>query len=137
MHQCSDLIEQFGCHKYAAGLTIDPKNYQEFKEKFETVVKQTISKSSRERQVQIDAEIFLSDINPKFHRILKQLGPFGPQNMKPVFTSSGLRDNGYGRKIGENEDHLKLNIVTGADRKTYNAIGFGLANIYPLIATAD
>ena len=133
LEQCSDLIEQFGGHKYAAGLTLDPENYQKFKEKFETVVKNSIPKELMERQIQIDAEIYLSNINPKFHRILKQLGPFGPQNMKPVFTSGGLRDNGYGRRIGENEDHLKLSIVSGADQKTYNAIGFGLGSKHELI----
>lgn len=133
LNQCSDLIEQFGGHKYAAGLTLDPKNYISFKEKFEYVVQQTIPKELLERQIQIDSELFLSDINSKFHRILKQMGPFGPQHMKPVFMAGGLRDNGYGRRIGENEDHLKLSIVTGADQKTYNAIGFGLGDKYDLI----
>jgi len=128
LHQCSELIEQFGGHKYAAGLTLDPNNYAAFKKKFESVVKESIPEELRERQIHIDSEIFLSDINEKFFRILKQLGPFGPQNMKPVFTASGLRDNGYGRKIGAHEDHLKLNIVSGADQKTYNAIGFGLGH---------
>lgn len=137
LDQCSDLIEQFGGHKYAAGLTLDPRNYQKFKERFETVVKKTIPKELLERQIQIDAEIYLSNINSKFHRILKQLGPFGPQNMKPVFTCNGLRDNGYGRRIGENEDHLKLSIVSGADQKTYNAIGFGLGPKHELIRNGN
>jgi single-stranded-DNA-specific exonuclease len=82
----------------------------------------------------VDAPIYLSDITPKFQRILKQLGPFGPQNMKPVFMASGLRDNGYGKRIGENGDHLKMNIIVGSDKKTYNAIGFGLGNKYDLIS---
>lgn len=137
LEQCSDLIEQFGGHKYAAGLTLDPKNYQKFKEKFETVVKNSIPKELLERQLKIDAELYLSNINSKFHRILKQLGPFGPQNMKPVFAASGLRDNGYGRRIGTDGDHLKLSIVTGADQKTYNAIGFGLGNKYDLISSGN
>ncbi len=137
LDQCSDLIEQFGGHKYAAGLTLDPKNYPKFKERFENVVRQTIPKESMERQIQIDAEIYLSDINAKFYRILKQFGPFGPQNMKPVFICSGLRDNGYGRRIGENEDHLKLNIISGADQKTYNAIGFGLGHKHELIRNGN
>ena len=133
LNSCSDLIEQFGGHKYAAGLTLDPKNYKKFKERFESVVHQTIPRECLERQIIIDRDLFLSDIDSKFHRILKQLGPFGPQNMKPVFMASGLRDNGYGRRIGENEDHLKLNIITGADQKTYNAIGFRLGHKYDLI----
>ena len=126
LEQCAEHIEQFGGHKYAAGLTLLPENYQNFKEKFETVVKQTIPKELCEPQIQIDTEISLSDINPKFHRILKQLGPFGPQNMKPVFVAGGLRDNGYGRRIGEDGDHLKLNLIVAGDDKTYNAIGFRL-----------
>ena len=137
LEQCSDLIEQFGGHKYAAGLTLDPENYQKFKEKFETVVKNSIPKELLERQLQVDAEIYLSNINSKFHRILKQLGPFGPQNMKPVFTGNGLRDNGYGRRIGADGDHLKLSIVTGADQKTYSAIGFGLGDKYELISSGN
>jgi len=134
LNECSDLIEQFGGHKYAAGLTLDPKNYQKFKEKFEAVVHQTIPKECLERQIIIDTELFLSDINSKFQRILKQLGPFGPQNMKPVFMACGLRDNGYGKRIGENGDHLKLNIISGSDKRTYNAIGFGLGDKYDLIS---
>ena len=137
LEQCRDLIEQFGGHKYAAGLTLDPENYQAFKSRFEQVVRESIPPELLERQVQIDAEIYLSNINSKFYRILKQLGPFGPQNMKPVFASHGLRDNGYGRKIGETEDHLKLNIISGTDQKTYNAIGFKLAHKYELIRNGN
>lgn len=131
--KCSEYIEQFGGHKYAAGLTLLPENYSNFKEKFERIVKDTIPDECRERQIEIDSTLFLSNINPKFYRVLKQFGPFGPQNMKPVFMSTGLRDNGYGRKIGQDDAHLKLSIVSGADQKTYNAIGFGLGEKYDLI----
>ena len=134
LHQCSDLIEQFGGHKYAAGLTLDPENYASFKKKFESVVKLSIPEELRERQINIDTEIFLSDINEKFYRILKQLGPFGPLNMKPIFVATGLRDNGYGKKIGADGDHLKLQIISGTDQKTYHAIGFGLGDKYHLIS---
>jgi len=70
----------------------------------------------------------LSEINPKMFRILKQFAPFGPLNMHPVFMASGLRDNGYGKQVGDDKSHLKLNIISGTDQKTYNAIGFGLGN---------
>ena len=133
LQECSDYIEQFGGHKYAAGLTLDPKNYQNFKAKFEEVVKNSISKELLIPEVSVDSSIFLSNITPKFNRIIKQFGPFGPKNMKPVFVASGLRDNGYGKKVGKDEDHLKLNIISGADKKTYNAIGFGLGNKFNLI----
>ncbi|MGI9532449.1 single-stranded-DNA-specific exonuclease RecJ [Lutimonas sp.] len=137
LHQCSDLIEQFGGHKYAAGLTLDPNNYKPFKEKFEQVIKETLPEESRERQLAIDAEISLSEIDEKFYRILKQMGPFGPLNMKPVFVARGLRDNGYGKKIGADNKHLKLQIISGTDQKTYHSIGFGLGEKYDQITAGN
>ena len=128
LEQCSDFIEQFGGHKYAAGLTLDPEVYTAFKNKFEEVVKNTIDKELLIPEITIDASLELSDISPKFFRILQQMGPFGPQNMKPVFSTTSVRDNGYGKTVGADKSHLKLNIIYGADKKTYNAIGFGLGN---------
>ena len=128
LEQCSEFIEQFGGHKYAAGLTLDPEMYTAFKNKFEEVVKNTIDKELLIPEITIDASLELSDISPKFFRILQQMGPFGPQNMKPVFSTTSVRDNGYGKTVGADKSHLKLNIIYGADKKTYNAIGFGLGN---------
>ncbi|RUA09390.1 MAG: single-stranded-DNA-specific exonuclease RecJ [Flavobacteriia bacterium] len=133
IEKCSEYIEQFGGHKYAAGLTILPENYTLFKNKFEEVVKESISEEMLIPQITIDSEIPLHEITPKFLRILKRLGPFGPRNMKPVFESSGLRDNGYGKTVGNDGDHLKLSIIKGSDTNTYQAIGFGLGYKYPLI----
>ena len=76
----------------------------------------------------IDAEIDLSEITPKFYRIIEQMGPFGPQNSKPTFKTSSVRDNGYGKQVGADKTHLKLNLISGTDKKTYNAIGFNLGN---------
>jgi len=137
LQECSEYIEQFGGHKYAAGLTLDPKNYHNFKAKFEDVVKNSISKELLIPEISIDSSIFLSNITPKFNRIIKQFGPFGPQNMKPVFVATGLRDNGYGKKVGKDGDHLKLSIISGTDKKTYNAIGFGLGNKYDLLRNGN
>jgi len=128
LNECSEFIEQFGGHKYAAGLTLDPKNYSAFKNKFEEVVKASIDKNLLIPEITIDLELELSEITPKFFRILQQMGPFGPQNMKPVFKTTSVRDNGYGKTVGADKSHLKLNIIYGADQKTYNAIGFGLGN---------
>ncbi|MDV7186376.1 single-stranded-DNA-specific exonuclease RecJ [Lutibacter sp. TH_r2] len=133
LEQCSEFIEQFGGHKYAAGLTIKEENYQNFKNKFEEVVENTLPEALRTPEISIDAEINLSEITPKFFRILQQLAPFGPQNMKPTFMSSGLRDNGYGKKVGADQTHLKLGIIDGVNQKTYNAIGFGLGDKEELI----
>ena len=131
---CAEFLEQFGGHKYAAGLTLKESNYQDFKKMFERVVKNTIPNSCLEPEIIVDSEIELSEITPKFYRILKQMAPFGPGNMSPVFLASGLRDNGYGKKVGQDGLHLKLNIIAGADFKTYNAIGFNLGHKYDLVS---
>ena len=128
LEECAEFIEQFGGHKYAAGLTLLPEQYQNFKNKFEEVVKATIDKNLLTQEITIDAEIDLSEITPKFFRIIQQMAPFGPQNMKPVFTTTAVRDNGYGKQVGADSSHLKLNIIYGTDQKTYNAIGFGLGD---------
>ena len=76
----------------------------------------------------MDAELDLSEITPRFFRIIQQMAPFGPMNMKPTFTSSCVRDNGYGKQVGADKTHLKLNVFQGDNKKTYNAIGFNLGN---------
>ena len=134
LEACSQHIEQFGGHMYAAGLTLLPENYKAFKNAFEKVVKETLKEEHKTPEIVVDAEVELMDLNPKFYRILSQFAPFGPANMKPVFKATALRDNGNGKRIGkvENQDdlpeHLRLNIVYGADDKTYNAIGFGMGD---------
>lgn len=128
LEKCSEFIEQFGGHKYAAGLTLLPEQYQNFKNKFEEVVASTIDKNLLTPEITIDAEIDLSEITPKFFRIIQQMAPFGPLNMKPIFTTSAVRDNGYGKQVGADKSHLRLNLIYGSDQKTYNAIGFGLGN---------
>lgn len=133
IEQCAEFIEQFGGHKYAAGLTLLPENYQQFKEKFEEVVATTLPEELKTPELTIDAELDLSEITPKLFRIIQQMAPFGPQNMKPVFSSCAVRDNGYGKQVGADKTHLKLNLIYGADNKTYNAIGFGLGDTLPLI----
>ena len=126
--KCSEFIEQFGGHKYAAGLTILESDYDNFKRKFEEVVKETIPESSLQPEINISSEITLDVIDTKFYKILKQFAPFGPGNMHPVFVSRGLTDNGFGKTVGEDKTHLKLNIVHAADDRTFNSIGFGLGD---------
>ncbi|MDX8552528.1 single-stranded-DNA-specific exonuclease RecJ [Tenacibaculum sp. 1B UA] len=128
LENCSEFIEQFGGHKYAAGLTLLPEQYENFKNKFEEVVASTIDKNLLTPEITIDTEIDLSEITPKFFRIIQQMAPFGPLNMKPIFTTSAVRDNGYGKQVGADKSHLRLNLIYGSDQKTYNAIGFGLGN---------
>ncbi len=137
LEECTDFIEQFGGHKYAAGLTLKEENYVNFKNKFEEVVKNTLPEELRTPEISIDAEISLTEITPKFFRIMNQLAPFGPQNMRPVFVASGLRDNGYGKKVGEDETHLKLNIFEGSNQATHNAIGFSMGNKYQIVQNGN
>ena len=132
LEQCSEFIEQFGGHKYAAGLTLLEKNYKAFKLKFEEVVSETIDKKLLIPEISIDAQINLADITPKFYRILSQFAPFGPGNMTPVFMTEDLQDTGYGKQVGEDKSHLRFT-ATQNGRGKLVGIGFGLGNQLDLI----
>jgi single-stranded-DNA-specific exonuclease len=105
---CSELLEQFGGHKYAAGITMKEENLQSFREKFEAVVASTLTAEQMIPQVSIDTELALDEITPKFYRVLKQLAPFGPGNMKPTFVAKKVNDTGWMKIVGKK--HLKLNV---------------------------
>lgn len=122
---CSEHLEQFGGHMYAAGMTLKAENYKTFKEAFETQVSATILPEMRTPEIEIDAEINFSDITPKLIRILKQFEPFGPQNMTPVFMTSDLKDTGYAKTLGAEDEHLRL-FVKQNNSDGIAAIGFGL-----------
>lgn len=122
---CAEHLEQFGGHMYAAGMTLKAENYQTFKEAFEKQVSVTILPEMRTPEIEIDAEINFSDITPKLIRILKQFEPFGPQNMTPVFMTSDLKDTGYAKTLGSEEEHLRL-FVKQSNSDGIAAIGFGL-----------
>lgn len=124
---CSEFIEQFGGHKYAAGLTLDPKNYGQFKNKFESVVEKTIDPSMLIPEIVIDMELSLDQVTPKFYRILSQFAPFGPGNMTPVFMAQSVKDTGYVKCVGEDDKHLKLTVTQNGTSK-YGAIGFNLGH---------
>lgn len=133
LQECESHIEQFGGHKYAAGLTLLPENYEAFKSCFEEVVKRSLDSKALIPQILVDRKVDLSELNFKFYRILSQFGPFGPGNMKPVFMASGLRDNGFGKKVGKEGAHLKLSLITGSHFKTLDAIGFNLGDKLELV----
>ena len=131
LEACSEHIEQFGGHKYAAGLTLKEENYEAFKQAFESAVSNTIEKHMLTPEVTIDAEITLDSITPKFYRILSQFAPFGPGNMTPVFMSSDLRDTGYGKCVGEDDKHLRVTVSQNGNKLV--GIGFGLGDKIDLI----
>ncbi|MDQ6471448.1 single-stranded-DNA-specific exonuclease RecJ [Flavobacterium sp. LHD-80] len=122
---CAEHLEQFGGHMYAAGMTLKAENYQTFKEAFEKQVSSTISPEMRTPEIEIDAEINFSDITPKLIRILKQFEPFGPQNMTPVFMTSDVKDTGYAKTLGSEDEHLRL-FAKQTNSDGIAAIGFGL-----------
>ena len=132
LENCSHLIEQFGGHMYAAGLTIKEENYQAFKAAFEAEVSATLPAQLQTPEIKIDAEIEFDSITPKFYRILKQFAPFGPQNMPPVFMTSGVLDTGYGKCVGEDQTHLRVTL-TQKDSPKIVGIGFGLGSDLPII----
>lgn len=107
---CSDCIEQFGGHKYAAGLTLLEEQYETFKAQFEKVVAETIDPNLLTPEIRVDALINFEQISPKLLRIINQFAPFGPGNMTPVFMAEHLKDTGYAKAVGQNEDHLKISV---------------------------
>lgn len=123
LSECSDLLEQYGGHKYAAGLTMRLENVPAFQEKFELVVSNSIKPEMLQQEVLIDTEIQLQDIDAKFHRILKQFEPFGPQNEAPILLTRQVHGTGY--IVGAN--HLKITVIHGQSR-SFECIGFGLAS---------
>jgi single-stranded-DNA-specific exonuclease len=127
LEACSEHLEQFGGHMYAAGMTLLEEKYQLFKDAFEKVVEETIHPDMLIPEISIDAEINFSDITPKLMRILQQFEPFGPQNMTPVFLTKKVKDTGYAQRLGADEEHLKL-FVRQNNSEGMAAIGFGLGN---------
>jgi len=133
LEACSEHIEQFGGHKYAAGLTLKVKQYEVFKQAFESVVAKTIDQRLLSPEITVDTQLDLNQITPKFYRILRQFAPFGPGNMTPVFMSHSLKDTGYGKCVGEDDKHLRLTATQNGNDKLV-AIGFGLGDKLELIS---
>lgn len=126
LEACQEYLEQFGGHKYAAGLTIKEENYNKFKEVFERIVSQTIDKELLEQRINIDLEIKLEDISSIFFETLKRFAPFGPENMTPVFLSKGVKAKEF-RAVGDGS-HLRIVLTNIEETVSFVAIGFGLAD---------
>ncbi|HEY1006283.1 MAG TPA: DHHA1 domain-containing protein [Sphingobacteriaceae bacterium] len=132
LDSCSDLLDQFGGHKYAAGLTMKPENIPAFQDRFEQVVSASIAEDLLVQQINIEACIPLSHITPRFVRILNQFAPFGPQNLAPVFLTRGVRVYGQATVVGGK--HLKL-VVRQDDQTLFNCIAFGMADFESRVNT--
>jgi single-stranded-DNA-specific exonuclease len=121
---CRDLLENFGGHMYAAGLSLKEENIPQFTERFEKFVFENILEEQTYPQIEVDALLSFSDITPKFFRVLKQFGPFGPGNMKPVFVTKKVIDYGTSRLVGKDQEHLKLELVDNSSENVMNGIAF-------------
>ena len=135
LSECQDYMIQFGGHKYAAGLTIRPEQYVGFCKRFEKVVSELIQPEQKERTLLIDMEIPITEITPKFFRIVNQMAPFGPGNMRPVLLSKRVKDRGNAKLVGSDKTHLKCSFVAG--NQSINAIGFGLGNALEVIQSSE
>ena len=132
IEECADLLEQYGGHTHAAGLTMQLDNVKPFADKFESVVSKNIVERSLTPEIEYDAEIFLRAITPKFFSILKQFSPFGPGNQNPIFMSKNVWEVGDVMIVGNN--HLKMSITQEDGGRIFKAIGFGLGEHYEKVS---
>jgi single-stranded-DNA-specific exonuclease len=123
---CRDLLENFGGHRYAAGLSMKAENVPLFEQRMEQFVACTITEEQMLPQIDIDAVISFSEISPRFVNVLKQFSPFGPGNAKPVFATYNVKDAGPSKLVGKDQDHLKLDLTDESTATVMNGIAFGM-----------
>ena len=129
---CDDLVEQYGGHKYAAGLTIKKENIKLFKKRFDDAVSEMQSNQLIEKEILIESKINFDEITPKFFRILKQFEPFGPGNKAPLFLTENLKLKGKPYELGKGKEHIKMNLKQDISDQ-FSSIGFWLANKFQSI----
>ena len=138
IESCSDLLENFGGHLYAAGLTLKEENLPAFCERIEKAISGSIIPEMQTPVVDVDARLNFSQITPKFLRILKQFHPFGPGNSAPVFLTENVYDNGMGRKVGAEGGHLKLELIQESHPYHHiSAIAFNMADFFDHIKAGN
>ncbi len=126
---CSDLLESFGGHKHAAGLTMKIENIEKFRSRFNEVVSSMISSEQQIPKIEIDAKLSFKEITPNFFNIIRQFAPFGPGNMTPVYVTEHVMDTGFTRAVGNDQTHLQLN-VKDSSHVRMKGIAFGIAQKY-------
>ena len=138
IESCADLLENFGGHMYAAGLTMKEEHVEEFCRRMDSFVAENITREELTPIVEIDARLDFSQITPKFTRILKQFQPFGPGNNNPVFMTEDVYDAGNGRKVGAGGVHLKLDLMQESQPyRQIAAIGFNMADYFDHIKAGN
>lgn len=139
IESCADILENFGGHLYAAGLTLKEENLPEFCERMEVFIAERIKSAEVFTPVvNIDAKLAFAQITPKFFRILKQFQPFGPGNTTPVFMTENVYDNGNGRRVGADGGHLKLELIQESQPYHHmSAIAFNMAEYFEHIKAGN
>jgi single-stranded-DNA-specific exonuclease len=135
LEKCSEHLEQFGGHMYAAGMTMKAENLDAFREAFEKVGEEMLDEEMLTPKVFYDAELDVSVVDMKFLSIVNKMAPFGPANLTPIFYAKGLKDDGTGKIIGKTAEHLRLNVKRTND--SLAAVGFGMAEKLEAIKKAD
>ena len=125
IESCEDLLDNFGGHTYAAGLSMKVENVPEFKRRFEEYVDQNILPEQTSSLLEINAKINFKEITHKFHNDLKRFNPFGPDNPKPLFCTERVYDFGTSRVVGRHQEHIKLELVDSKSNNVMNGIAFG------------
>ena len=125
IESCRDLLDNFGGHSYAAGLSLKVENIEEFTRRFEEYVSENITPNQTEANIDIDEELTFREINFKLYNDLKRFEPFGPDNLKPVFCTHHVYDYGTSRVVGRNQEHIKLELVDNLTSNVINGIAFG------------
>lgn len=125
VQSCSDLLENFGGHTYAAGLSMKVENVPKFAERFEAYVQKHIMDTQTEATLAIDAYLDFKDVTFKFYQQLKRFAPFGPQNERPVFCTRRVYDYGTSKVVGRGQEHIKLELVDNKSNNVMNGIAFG------------
>lgn len=126
IESCRDLLENFGGHTYAAGLSLKEENLQAFTERFSKLASEEIDPEQMIPQIDIDALLEFKEINAKFLNDLKKMSPFGPDNQKPVFASLSVKDYGTSKLVGKDLEHLKLELIDGNSHNPVHGIAFGM-----------
>ncbi len=125
-----DLLENFGGHTYAVGLSLKEENIPEFTRRFEEYVSKNILPSQLTPQLDIDTYLTFAEITPEFLALLRKFNPFGPGNQKPVFCSRGVTDFGTSKLVGKHLEHIKLELVDNTSGKVFNGIAFNMSEYF-------
>ncbi|MFV0470240.1 MAG: single-stranded-DNA-specific exonuclease RecJ [Dysgonomonas sp.] len=137
IEECKDLLENFGGHTYAAGLSLKEENYREFRRRFEALSVKMMAPEMMKPQVLIDAKLKFNDIDNRFTADLARFAPFGPDNLNPIFVSCGVRDCGTSKLVGKDLMHIKMELLDDSSNYAFHGIAFRQKKSFPLVKSGD